>query len=138
MDSIAEVVDFFFLMCYAFVNIICFMHSVMGAPNWRPRFVYYHWLVLQKIRTEFFMHEFIAGRFRSSAQFYVFSLCSALIGTMPWFLWPCVSSSTSTLSGKERRRNGATAFVAWRWRRLSTVLWKYLKRTLIRKIGGIF
>ncbi|KAI1708469.1 amino acid permease domain-containing protein [Ditylenchus destructor] len=43
MDSIAEVVDFFFLMCYAFVNIICFMHSVMGAPNWRPRFKYYHW-----------------------------------------------------------------------------------------------
>ncbi|VDM58947.1 unnamed protein product [Angiostrongylus costaricensis] len=43
MDSIAAVVDFFFLMCYAFVNIICTLHSLLGAPNWRPRFTYYHW-----------------------------------------------------------------------------------------------
>ncbi|CAJ0932342.1 unnamed protein product, partial [Mesorhabditis belari] len=43
VDSIAEVLDFFFLMCYAFVNLICFMHSIMRAPNWRPRFKYYHW-----------------------------------------------------------------------------------------------
>lgn len=43
MDSIAEVVDFFFLMCYAFVNLICALHSLLGAPNWRPRYVYYHW-----------------------------------------------------------------------------------------------
>ncbi|VDO18693.1 unnamed protein product [Heligmosomoides polygyrus] len=43
MDSIAAVVDFFFLMCYAFVNIICTLHSLLGAPNWRPRFRYYHW-----------------------------------------------------------------------------------------------
>ncbi|ETN80639.1 hypothetical protein NECAME_09062 [Necator americanus] len=43
MDSIAAVVDFFFLMCYAFVNIICTLHSLLGAPNWRPRFKYYHW-----------------------------------------------------------------------------------------------
>ncbi|CAK5031253.1 unnamed protein product [Meloidogyne enterolobii] len=43
MDNIAAVVDFFFLMCYAFVNIICALHSILGAPNWRPRYVYYHW-----------------------------------------------------------------------------------------------
>ncbi|KAK0405275.1 hypothetical protein QR680_017894 [Steinernema hermaphroditum] len=43
MDQIAAVVDFFFLMCYAFVNLICVLHSVLGAPNWRPRFQYYHW-----------------------------------------------------------------------------------------------
>uniref|UniRef100_A0A915BHE0 Solute carrier family 12 member 6 n=1 Tax=Parascaris univalens TaxID=6257 RepID=A0A915BHE0_PARUN len=43
VDSIAEVLDFFFLMCYAFVNLICALHSLMGAPNWRPRFKYYHW-----------------------------------------------------------------------------------------------
>uniref|UniRef100_A0A915LXG2 Uncharacterized protein n=1 Tax=Meloidogyne javanica TaxID=6303 RepID=A0A915LXG2_MELJA len=42
MDNIAAVVDFFFLMCYAFVNIICALHSILGAPNWRPRYVYYH------------------------------------------------------------------------------------------------
>ncbi|KAK0399743.1 hypothetical protein QR680_003192 [Steinernema hermaphroditum] len=43
MDQIAAVVDFFFLMCYAFVNLICALHSLLGAPNWRPRFKYYHW-----------------------------------------------------------------------------------------------
>ncbi|KAL3108614.1 hypothetical protein niasHT_015536 [Heterodera trifolii] len=43
MDTIAAVLDFFFLMCYAFVNLICALHSILGAPNWRPRFVYYHW-----------------------------------------------------------------------------------------------
>ncbi|CAJ0586816.1 unnamed protein product, partial [Mesorhabditis spiculigera] len=43
VDAIAEVLDFFFLMCYAFVNLICFMHSILKAPNWRPRFKYYHW-----------------------------------------------------------------------------------------------
>uniref|UniRef100_A0A1I7YN09 Solute carrier family 12 member 6 n=1 Tax=Steinernema glaseri TaxID=37863 RepID=A0A1I7YN09_9BILA len=43
MDQIAAVVDFFFLMCYAFVNFICALHSLLGAPNWRPRFKYYHW-----------------------------------------------------------------------------------------------
>ncbi|TMS39211.1 hypothetical protein L596_005775 [Steinernema carpocapsae] len=43
MDHIAAVVDFFFLMCYAFVNLICALHSLLGAPNWRPRFKYYHW-----------------------------------------------------------------------------------------------
>uniref|UniRef100_A0A7E4W6B4 Amino acid permease n=1 Tax=Panagrellus redivivus TaxID=6233 RepID=A0A7E4W6B4_PANRE len=43
MDNIAAVVDFFFLMCYAFVNLICALHSLLGAPNWRPRYTYYHW-----------------------------------------------------------------------------------------------
>ncbi|PAV64333.1 hypothetical protein WR25_25400 [Diploscapter pachys] len=43
VDKIAEVLDFFFLMCYAFVNVICFMHSILKSPNWRPRFRYYHW-----------------------------------------------------------------------------------------------
>ncbi|GMR39091.1 hypothetical protein PMAYCL1PPCAC_09286 [Pristionchus mayeri] len=43
VDAIAEVLDFFFLMCYASVNLICFLHSILKAPNWRPRFKYYHW-----------------------------------------------------------------------------------------------
>uniref|UniRef100_A0A0R3RQL9 Amino acid permease n=1 Tax=Elaeophora elaphi TaxID=1147741 RepID=A0A0R3RQL9_9BILA len=45
MDHIAAVVDFFFLMCYAFINVICAMHSIVKAPNWRPRYKYYHWSV---------------------------------------------------------------------------------------------
>ncbi|MCP9265769.1 putative Na-K-Cl cotransporter [Dirofilaria immitis] len=47
MDQIAAVVDFFFLMCYAFVNLICALHSLLGAPNWRPRFKFYHWLAYE-------------------------------------------------------------------------------------------
>ncbi|VDK88309.1 unnamed protein product [Onchocerca ochengi] len=43
MDHIAAVVDFFFLMCYAFINVICAMHSIIKTPNWRPRYKYYHW-----------------------------------------------------------------------------------------------
>lgn len=43
VDAIAEVLDFFFLMCYAFVNLVCALHSLMASPNWRPRFKYYHW-----------------------------------------------------------------------------------------------
>ncbi|MCP9257810.1 Solute carrier family 12 member 6 [Dirofilaria immitis] len=43
MDHIAAVVDFFFLMCYAFINVICAMHSIVKAPNWRPRYKYFHW-----------------------------------------------------------------------------------------------
>ncbi|VDK82596.1 unnamed protein product [Litomosoides sigmodontis] len=45
MDHIAAVVDFFFLMCYAFINVICAMHSIVRAPNWRPRYKYYHWSI---------------------------------------------------------------------------------------------
>ncbi|KAK6051178.1 hypothetical protein COOONC_11316 [Cooperia oncophora] len=43
VDKIAEVLDFFFLMCYAFVNLIAVLHSVLKVPNWRPRFKYFHW-----------------------------------------------------------------------------------------------
>uniref|UniRef100_A0A0R3RLU1 Solute carrier family 12 member 6 n=1 Tax=Elaeophora elaphi TaxID=1147741 RepID=A0A0R3RLU1_9BILA len=37
LDRIAPIVDFFFLMCYAFINLACFLHSILGAPNWRPQ-----------------------------------------------------------------------------------------------------
>uniref|UniRef100_A0A914W1E8 Solute carrier family 12 member 6 n=1 Tax=Plectus sambesii TaxID=2011161 RepID=A0A914W1E8_9BILA len=43
IDHIAPIVDLLFLMCYAFVNLICALHSLLGAPNWRPRFRFYHW-----------------------------------------------------------------------------------------------
>jgi len=34
----------FFLMCYMFVNFACTLQSLLKAPNWRPRFRYYHWV----------------------------------------------------------------------------------------------
>lgn len=33
----------FFLMCYMFVNLACAVQTLLRAPNWRPRFKYYHW-----------------------------------------------------------------------------------------------
>jgi len=38
-----QVVDFFFLMCYCFVNVVCVLQTLLRAPNWRPRFKFYHW-----------------------------------------------------------------------------------------------
>ncbi|XP_070568851.1 solute carrier family 12 member 4-like isoform X1 [Ptychodera flava] len=43
LDHVAPVVDMFFLMCYGFVNFVCVLQTVLRAPNWRPRFKYYHW-----------------------------------------------------------------------------------------------
>ncbi|VDP20066.1 unnamed protein product, partial [Soboliphyme baturini] len=43
IDYISPVVDFFFLMCYCFVNIVCTLQTILKAPNWRPRFRFYHW-----------------------------------------------------------------------------------------------
>ncbi|KFD56445.1 hypothetical protein M514_02549 [Trichuris suis] len=43
IDYIAPVVDFFFLMCYCFVNLVCALQTLLRAPNWRPRYRFYHW-----------------------------------------------------------------------------------------------
>lgn len=33
-------------MCYLFVNLACAVQTLLRTPNWRPRFKYYHWWVL--------------------------------------------------------------------------------------------
>lgn len=44
IDDVSPIVDFFFLMCYCFVNVVCvLMSTVLNSPNWRPRFRFYHW-----------------------------------------------------------------------------------------------
>uniref|UniRef100_A0A5S6QB19 Amino acid permease/ SLC12A domain-containing protein n=1 Tax=Trichuris muris TaxID=70415 RepID=A0A5S6QB19_TRIMR len=43
VDHIAPIVDFFFLMCYFFINVVCTLQTLLKAPNWRPRFRFYHW-----------------------------------------------------------------------------------------------
>uniref|UniRef100_A0A5S6QAR5 Amino acid permease/ SLC12A domain-containing protein n=1 Tax=Trichuris muris TaxID=70415 RepID=A0A5S6QAR5_TRIMR len=43
IDYIAPIVDFFFLMCYCFVNLVCALQTLLRAPNWRPRYRFYHW-----------------------------------------------------------------------------------------------
>lgn len=43
VDAVAPILAMFFLMCYMFVNLACALQSLLHAPNWRPRFRYYHW-----------------------------------------------------------------------------------------------
>ncbi|XP_071814976.1 solute carrier family 12 member 6-like isoform X2 [Apostichopus japonicus] len=43
LDSVAPIITMFFLMCYMFVNLACALQTLLNAPNWRPRFRYYHW-----------------------------------------------------------------------------------------------
>lgn len=43
VDAVAPLLTMFFLMCYMFVNLACVLQSLLHAPNWRPRFRYYHW-----------------------------------------------------------------------------------------------
>eukprot|EP00794_Sanderia_malayensis_P018826 gene18826-20722_t len=44
LDAVAPIITMFFLMCYGFVNFACALQSLLKAPNWRPRFRFYHWL----------------------------------------------------------------------------------------------
>ncbi|XP_019849326.1 PREDICTED: solute carrier family 12 member 6-like isoform X2 [Amphimedon queenslandica] len=43
LDLVAPILSMFFLMCYMFVNFACTLQSLLRAPNWRPRFRFYHW-----------------------------------------------------------------------------------------------
>lgn len=43
IDYIAPVCNCFFLMCYGAVNVVCGLQTILKAPNWRPRFKFYHW-----------------------------------------------------------------------------------------------
>ena len=43
VDAVAPILTMFFLMCYMFVNLATALQSLLRAPNWRPRFRYYHW-----------------------------------------------------------------------------------------------
>ncbi|XP_038158892.1 solute carrier family 12 member 4 [Cyprinodon tularosa] len=43
LDMVAPILSMFFLMCYLFVNLACAVQTLLRTPNWRPRFIYYHW-----------------------------------------------------------------------------------------------
>ncbi|CAN9503340.1 unnamed protein product [Ophioblennius macclurei] len=43
LDDVAPILSMFFLMCYLFVNLACAVQTLLRAPNWRPRFKFYHW-----------------------------------------------------------------------------------------------
>ncbi|KAG9149721.1 hypothetical protein Leryth_012434 [Lithospermum erythrorhizon] len=33
----------FYLLCYAGVNLSCFLLDLLDAPSWRPRWKFHHW-----------------------------------------------------------------------------------------------
>ena len=45
LDFIAPILTIFLVMCYFFINLACTLHSLLGSPNWRPRFKHYHWSI---------------------------------------------------------------------------------------------
>ena len=45
LDIITPIITMFFLLCYAGVNSSCALLGMLQAPNWRPRWRYYHWFL---------------------------------------------------------------------------------------------
>nr|VDC98221.1 unnamed protein product [Brassica oleracea] len=43
LDLITPTVTMFYLLCYAGVNLSCFLLDLLDAPSWRPRWKYHHW-----------------------------------------------------------------------------------------------
>ncbi|CAO2045364.1 unnamed protein product [Urochloa humidicola] len=43
LDLITPTITMFFLMCYAGVNLSCFLLDLLDAPSWRPRWKLHHW-----------------------------------------------------------------------------------------------
>ena len=42
LNFVAPIITMFFLLCYMFVNLACLLQDLLGEPNWRPRFRFYH------------------------------------------------------------------------------------------------
>ncbi|XP_068667288.1 cation-chloride cotransporter 1-like [Aristolochia californica] len=43
LDLITPSITMFFLLCYAGVNLSCFLLDLLDAPSWRPRWKFHHW-----------------------------------------------------------------------------------------------
>ncbi|GAB5355398.1 hypothetical protein AAMO2058_000202100 [Amorphochlora amoebiformis] len=43
LDKIAPIISTFFCLSYACCNLACFLVSISGTPNFRPRFKYFSW-----------------------------------------------------------------------------------------------
>ncbi|KAK9289193.1 hypothetical protein L1049_017667 [Liquidambar formosana] len=43
LDLISPTITMFFLLCYAGVNLSCFLLDLLDAPSWRPRWKFHHW-----------------------------------------------------------------------------------------------
>ncbi|KAK4778969.1 hypothetical protein SAY86_006497 [Trapa natans] len=45
LDLITPTITMFFLLCYAGVNLSCFLLDLLDAPSWRPRWKFHHWSI---------------------------------------------------------------------------------------------
>ncbi|XP_065048877.1 cation-chloride cotransporter 1-like [Musa acuminata AAA Group] len=45
LDLITPTITMFFLLCYAGVNLSCFLLDLLDAPSWRPRWNFHHWML---------------------------------------------------------------------------------------------
>ncbi|XP_066340966.1 cation-chloride cotransporter 2 isoform X2 [Miscanthus floridulus] len=45
LDLITPTITMFFLLCYAGVNLSCFLLDLLDAPSWRPRWKIHHWVL---------------------------------------------------------------------------------------------
>ncbi|KAK9050896.1 hypothetical protein SSX86_027521 [Deinandra increscens subsp. villosa] len=43
VDLISPTITMFYLLCYAGVNLSCFLLDLLDAPSWRPRWKFHHW-----------------------------------------------------------------------------------------------
>lgn len=43
LDLVTPTITMFFLLCYAGVNLSCFLLDLLDAPSWRPRWKFHHW-----------------------------------------------------------------------------------------------
>ncbi|KAL4587077.1 hypothetical protein LXL04_011727 [Taraxacum kok-saghyz] len=43
LDVISPTITMFYLLCYAGVNLSCFLLDLLDAPSWRPRWKFHHW-----------------------------------------------------------------------------------------------
>ncbi|KAM3361779.1 cation-chloride cotransporter 1 isoform X1 [Capsicum galapagoense] len=43
LDLISPTSTMFYLVCYAGVNLSCFLLDLLDAPSWRPRWKFHHW-----------------------------------------------------------------------------------------------
>lgn len=44
IDVVTPIITMFFLLCYGYVNIACFLLQMTGSLNWRPKWKCYHWI----------------------------------------------------------------------------------------------
>ncbi|PHU28489.1 Cation-chloride cotransporter 1 [Capsicum chinense] len=45
LDLISPTITMFYLLCYAGVNLSCFLLDLLDAPSWRPRWKFHHWSI---------------------------------------------------------------------------------------------